>query len=562
MLPWLVLLLTLMEMSDCQLPSPKGLHFLGVGYNLLKGNPEGGELANGGIDPGLLFTRKIFQLTHKLGKLSVDRKYVVPDQVVFAPRSSCVTTHKKDTFAGEKSYQRKLTNDVSASGGYDVILFNFAFTLSSRYEEVKKETSKFHNVFYEEKTVCNKGRARFQYDLATSRRFPVSSEFAAAVCTLPSNYSVSDYMWFLERWGTHIVLEAELGTKKVERYKSSLTEFTKYAMNNVESSVSASGLYIGFQGSLKVDFSLFQESMSSNTKFGQNKVTFHSGGDELPEPIALKLLPIEEALNPLYFEALDNKCVLSKISQTWNSRLCCSLEKRRTNLIEALRNYAKWKQAVPPKDPNLQIPVTWPLGTYGLPMPISGCQEGSGFPWHKGYRYHDTENKKGSNSWSKPFHISGPVWRNDMYQKFCMKTQERGTSYDMDWPRGQYCLFKKGECPKGFRSGYIRWDDEDKRNRNSYGGSVPDGAYGPNTVIFYCCRTDGHATNQIYLPTDKPFVLFPYTHQCQYVHGMRVSKEWFRWDTEDFWPSNGSGGSKPHGGVGKNIDMQYCYYYR
>ena len=31
----------------------------------------------------------------------------------------------------------------------------------------------------------------------------------------------------------HIVLEAELGTKKVERYKSSLTEFTKYATNNV-----------------------------------------------------------------------------------------------------------------------------------------------------------------------------------------------------------------------------------------------------------------------------------------------------------------------------------------
>ena len=100
-------------------------------------------------------------------------------------------------------------------------------------------------------------------------------------------------------------------------------------------------------------------------------------------------------------------------------------------------------------EPNLQIPVTWPLGTYGLPMPTSGCQKGSGFPWHKGYRYHDTENKRGGNSWSKPFHISGPVWRNDMYQKFCMKTQERGTSYDMDWPSGQYCLFKKGTCQKG-----------------------------------------------------------------------------------------------------------------
>lgn len=38
--------------------SPKGLHFVGVGYNLLKGNPEGGEVSNGGVYPGLLFREK------------------------------------------------------------------------------------------------------------------------------------------------------------------------------------------------------------------------------------------------------------------------------------------------------------------------------------------------------------------------------------------------------------------------------------------------------------------------------------------------------------------------
>ena len=31
----------------------------------------------------------------------------------------------------------------------------------------------------------------------------------------------------------HVVLQAVLGTKKVERFKSSLTEFTKFAMDNV-----------------------------------------------------------------------------------------------------------------------------------------------------------------------------------------------------------------------------------------------------------------------------------------------------------------------------------------
>ena len=84
--------------------------------------------------------------------------------------------------------------------------------------------------------------------------------------------------------------------------------------------------------------------MSSNKKFGENKVIFESGGDQLPEPIALKLLPIEEALNPLYFEALGSSCIASRMSRASNS-----LQSRRANLIQALRNYANWKKVELPK---------------------------------------------------------------------------------------------------------------------------------------------------------------------------------------------------------------------
>ena len=96
--------------------APRGLHFVGVGYNLLKGNPEGGDVRNGGVDPGLLITRKIFRLTWNTSKKSVDNRFSVPDQVTFAPRSSCVTTNKKEMFAGSKSYQEKLSADVQVSG--------------------------------------------------------------------------------------------------------------------------------------------------------------------------------------------------------------------------------------------------------------------------------------------------------------------------------------------------------------------------------------------------------------------------------------------------------------
>ena len=73
-------------------------------------------MTNGGVDPGLLITRKIFQLTWNTNKKSVDKRFSVPDQVTFAPRSSCVTINKKEVFSGAKSYQEKLNADVKVSG--------------------------------------------------------------------------------------------------------------------------------------------------------------------------------------------------------------------------------------------------------------------------------------------------------------------------------------------------------------------------------------------------------------------------------------------------------------
>ena len=110
--------------------APNGLHFVGVGYNLLKGNPEGGDVTNGGVDPGLLITRKILKLTWNTNKKTVDNRISVPDQVTFAPRSSCVTTTKKEVFSGCKSYQEKLNDDVQVSGKRKKRLLRFQ---SKRY---------------------------------------------------------------------------------------------------------------------------------------------------------------------------------------------------------------------------------------------------------------------------------------------------------------------------------------------------------------------------------------------------------------------------------------------
>ena len=128
----------------------------------------------------------------------------------------------------------------------------------------------------------------------------------------------------------------------------------------------------------------------------------------------------------------------------------------------------------------------------------------------------------------------------------------------------------------GFNEGWIFFDDADRKNANAFWGTLPDGEYGRDTKIFYCCRSDGFATNAIYLPTKSPFVLLQRGLQCQYVHGMNVRYEFFKWDLADKNTRYQSSGSIPRVKLtdplvvlpalrmvkGKDLKLHYCYYYK
>ena len=93
--------------------------------------------------------------------------------------------------------------------------------------------------------------------------------------------------------------------------------------------------------------------------------------------------------------------------------------------------------------PNL---VKWPKGTYALPMPDSGCPITSEFSWLEGYFRQDTEDTGPLSSWSSPLHLKGEKKPNQITQHFCVKTNKTGKRR---WPSGEYCIYKKGTCPRG-----------------------------------------------------------------------------------------------------------------
>ena len=113
------------------------------------------------------------------------------------------------------------------------------------------------------------------------------------------------------------------------------------------------------------------------------------------------------------------------------------------------------------------------------------------------------------------------------------------------WARVLVLVFTVFHYLTGFNEGWIFFDDADRKKANAYWGTLPDGEYGKDTKIFYYCRSDGFATNAIYLPTNSPFVLLQRGLQCQYVHGMYVQYEFFKWDLADKNTRYQSSGSTP-----------------
>ena len=122
----------------------------------------------------------------------------------------------------------------------------------------------------------------------------------------------------------------------------------------------------------------------------------------------------------------------------------------------------------------------------------------------------------------------------------------------------KYCVYKKGVCPLGLSEGFLHWDDEDRNNVNKDGGSLPEGVYGWDTRIFFCCRTDGDKSDPVPLSLSKPFYLLAYgSSDCQLVKGAITTTEYIIFDNEAKNNQNSSGGVHPYA---SSSLIYHCYY--
>ena len=212
-------------------------------------------------------------------------------------------------------------------------------------------------------------------------------------------------------------------------------------------------------------------------------------------------------------------------------------------------------------DPAIKVvpKLMWLSGTFALPAAKSGCPKG----FYTGSITQDTYNLVNDNSASYGIdqRLNVKVLKGSVETNFCVKTEPLDDEFN--WPRGSYCIGQKRiVCPKGFREGFIKWDDKDFRNKNKNNGELPEGKYDKDTVINFCCRSDnGGPTNAIQLPTQEPFVLYRHGLKCQKVMGMSVVEDYILWNDEFAFNKDKTSGSIPDDDGGKKKHkLHYCHY--
>ncbi|XP_078337921.1 uncharacterized protein LOC111136932 [Crassostrea virginica] len=560
----LCVLLVLPHQSQGTIP-PAAL-FVGMGYNLLKGNPDGDSHINAGKDPGLLMTCQILKLDPPDS----------PRELSYHEYPLCFQAQYKEIFYGTKSYQDRLLHDLIDTGNTTKEISVHAFTLSEGYQRVSHETIRNEFVYIDEITLCNKGRSRYMSGLAHSHKFNIGDEFAATVCSLPTTYDQSTYMKFLQDWGTHVVMETEIGWETKTRKRIAVEDIIQVLIKTNPELLVPTGANGNQSSSISLSRAVIDDPTYISGLDLRSKITTISttskGSDHISEPIKYKIEGIDMMLDVNYWQAPadiedENLCARGFVSllPVW-----------RSNIQQALKSYAAYLQAPTPTDSIPKYSVEWPSPPFALPEPLSGCPTDNG-PWVVGRVTH-TINASSAAFQNNTFHYQGLNLKGLQTFKtleisYCGREQSTIFPSDLPWPAGSYCIAAQttNSCPSGFNLGYIVLSLYPVHYREPPGQNVTKtGSFQgininprQNYLMYYCCRNDGSESVPIILPHQEPFYLYPEhrTMKCQKVFGMRSSDQWIK------YPHTQSGDRchyyYPYDeDCNRDHKVHYCYYTR
>lgn len=222
-----------------------GIEFLGLGYDIVKGNPRGTSTSE--LDPG--YRQRALELTND-GATTLDGLYALPNQVESIAAASCKFDSKSVELSDEESYTKELSKEatqevgISVSGSYGPVEASgsIAYSKSEKFQEFKSTTVKTQTTVFEAKAICTE----FDLRLVSNVDPTFKASFKQALDALPKEFDEcnaanrNQFYKFIDTYGTHVVTEVVLGAKYIlstEMRASDVMELQKQSID-VASSLS------------------------------------------------------------------------------------------------------------------------------------------------------------------------------------------------------------------------------------------------------------------------------------------------------------------------------------
>ncbi|WAR01423.1 GP1BA-like protein [Mya arenaria] len=392
------------------------LQYVGIGYNLLTGNPELTP------DTGMLLDRRILQLTGSQNSVR---------EASYSTSPSCNRSEATFLVHGGKSLQAERLTRVNISASHPSSVQTNALMGNSDFNSRARLLSDGSQVYFDRTTTCKQGSVRYQGNaLRPEGNYTVSRNFAGDVCRLPAVFdpkNATEYMQFLDNWGTSVIMTADLGTKSLERYSQSLSGLTMTILETDPSLLTHSGPFMGYTSSLTVDENRYLSSSIAR----QHHTSSRTDGT-LASPVVTRIdvISITDVISKAYFGPILDELTAEGIctDTIYGSMLTAIAD----NVRRALEQYPKVKESTGQTplpsivDHALQIPVTWPLGNYGLMKTSAGCP-GAKVSWQSGWRHYDTEDIRSNNGYSSDISqfLAGCPCKSNNHSEFAF--QERRT---------------------------------------------------------------------------------------------------------------------------------------
>jgi hypothetical protein len=164
--------ITMREGLGDNLPYP-GSDYLGVGYNIFEGNPEGDPLTQ--MDPG--FRQPVIDLTWSQDRTSRDVRDLQPVGGYAMPEVSCYQNDDVVTSSSEEDYNEELAESVdmeaSAEGGFGGVEAGASFSASRGSQSFTNNVATTTNTRYTITSYCVEFKVAFQPFTDFSKQSPV-----------------------------------------------------------------------------------------------------------------------------------------------------------------------------------------------------------------------------------------------------------------------------------------------------------------------------------------------------------------------------------------------------